>query len=103
MASRAPAPRPGPAVRVALVGAGWVASAHAEVLAGLEGVELVLVCDSDLARAQSLAKRFGIPRAAASIDEIRASEVDVAHVLTPPSVHESLALELVGRGIAVFV
>lgn len=89
--------------RVALVGAGWVAGTHAEVLRGLEGVELVLVCDPDPARAQSLAKRFGIPRTARSIDEIRASEVDVAHVLAPPPLHESLVLDLVERGIAVFV
>src|SRR5262249_15553307 len=45
----------------------------------------------------------GIPRAIASIDPIRASEVDVAHVLAPPSLHESLALDLVERGVAVFL
>jgi predicted dehydrogenase len=91
---------------VALIGAGWIADPHAEVLsgrAGLEGVEVVLACDPDRARAEGLSKRFGIPRVLTSIDEIRPGEVDLAHLLVPPDLHEALARRLLELGIGVLV
>jgi predicted dehydrogenase/nucleoside-diphosphate-sugar epimerase len=89
--------------RVALVGAGWIAEAHARILAGIEGVEITLVCDPDRARAEALARRFHVQRTLASVDEIGAAEIDVAHLLTPPDLHEKLARDLLERGIGVFV
>jgi predicted dehydrogenase/nucleoside-diphosphate-sugar epimerase len=89
--------------RVALVGAGWIADAHAEVLTGLEGVEIAVVCDPDRARAEALARRFGIARVVASIDEIAPGEIDVAHLLVQPPLHEPLARALLERKIGVLV
>src|SRR5258706_5419030 len=128
MTSRAPALRPGPegpvtrttiappgqpagprperarsVRRVALVGAGWIAGAHAEVWREMPGIDLVLVCDPDLVRARALSQRFGIPRAIAAIDEIAVGEVDLVHLLVPPPLHEALARRLLERGIGVFV
>ena len=97
------APTSGGPRRVGLVGAGWIAGHHAEVLASLPGVRLALVCDPDRGRAEALAARFGIPRTIASIDELRAGEIDVAHLLVQPDLHESLARALLERGIGVFV
>ena len=52
-----------PAVfRVALVGAGHVATAHLEVLRRLRGVEVVALCDASLERARALARRYRVPR-----------------------------------------
>ncbi len=97
------APKSGAPRRVGLVGAGWIAAHHAEVLASLEGVQLALVCDPDRGRADALASRFGIARVATSIDEIREREIDVAHLLVGPDLHEELARKLLERGVGVFV
>ncbi|MFN0007732.1 MAG: NAD-dependent epimerase/dehydratase family protein [Planctomycetota bacterium] len=94
---------PGRPRRVALVGAGWIADAHAEVLAGIEGVRLVAVCDPDRARAEKLARRFGIPRVETSVEALSPADVDLVHLLVPPDLHERLARELLEKGLGVFV
>lgn len=95
--------RPGGPRRVALVGAGWIADAHAEILAGIEGVRVVAVCDPDRARAEKLAQRFGVPRVETSLDALDPRDVDLVHLLVPPDLHESLARELLEKGLGVFV
>jgi predicted dehydrogenase/nucleoside-diphosphate-sugar epimerase len=90
-------------VRVAVVGAGFIADFHLSVLAGVEGVTLVAVCDRDRSRAESLAKRYGIPNAVERIDELARLRVTVAHLCTPPDLHVSLANELLESGIGLFV
>jgi predicted dehydrogenase/nucleoside-diphosphate-sugar epimerase len=89
--------------RVAVVGAGFIADFHLEILRGTEGVELVAVCDSDLARAESLARKWQVARAVRSLQELRGLSIDVAHVLVPPNLHFSVARELLEGGIGVLV
>src|SRR5262249_58109852 len=81
----------------------WIAAHHAEALLSLPDVRLVLVCDLDRGRAEALAERFSIPRVVGSIDEIREREIDVAHLLVGPDLHEALARKLLERGIGAFV
>ncbi len=89
--------------QVALIGAGFIAEFHHEILAKLPSVTVSAVVDADLARAQSLARRKKIPHAFASIAEMVAKEKpDVAHVLVPPSVHAVVTRELLEHGIAAF-
>jgi predicted dehydrogenase/nucleoside-diphosphate-sugar epimerase len=89
--------------RVAIVGAGFIAEFHLEILRATSGVELVAVCDADLARAQSAARRHGVPNAVAKLSELEALRIDVAHVLVPPALHVPVARELLNLRIGVFV
>jgi predicted dehydrogenase len=88
---------------VAVVGAGFIADFHLEILKATPGVELTVVCDADLPRAESSAVRFGVPRAVGSIEELGPDAVDVAHVLVPPPLHEPVVRRLLERGVGVFV
>jgi predicted dehydrogenase/nucleoside-diphosphate-sugar epimerase len=94
--------RRGAALRVAVVGAGFIADFHLEILRAIEGVELVAVCDADAARAQASAARHRVPRAVRSLAELQ-GVADIAHVLVPPTLHFSVAKELLERGLGVFV
>lgn len=99
-----PTPPPqGPRTRVALVGAGYIADFHLEILQPLGDVEVVAICDPALARAQALAEKWGVPNALASIAELARHEVDVAHVLAPPDLHVALTRELLELGIGTYV
>src|SRR5947208_8796093 len=71
-------------LRVALVGAGYVARAHRDVLAETPGVNLVAVCDADAERARAAARQWGIPNAVGAVEELGELAIDVAHVLVPP-------------------
>lgn len=90
-------------LRIALVGAGYVARHHLAALAALDFVQVVGVADLDLAAAQALARQFGVPNAAASLAELAPHEPDCVYVLTPPASHCALALEAMDLGCHVLV
>ena len=90
--------------RVCLVGAGFVADAHAAALASIAGVEAVAVCDPGAGRARALAERWGIEVVFGSLEEALAGGgFDAAHVLAPPPAHAEIAAQLIEAGIDVLV
>jgi myo-inositol 2-dehydrogenase/D-chiro-inositol 1-dehydrogenase len=80
--------------RVGIVGAGFIAEAHASAWAA-EGVALT-VHDVDPARAVALAGRAGA-HAAASLDELLAA-VDMVDVCTPTHLHAAVAIAAANAG-----
>jgi predicted dehydrogenase/nucleoside-diphosphate-sugar epimerase len=90
-------------VRVALVGAGYVAQFHRDVLAEMPGIELVAICDADAERARAAARQWGVPNAVGSVQELAGLKIDVAHVLVPPDLHVPVARQLLEAGIGVLV
>src|SRR3954463_13892550 len=90
-------------LRVALVGAGYVAQFHRDVLAETPGVNLVAVCDADAERARAAARQWGIPNAVGAVEELGDLAIDVAHVLVPPDLHVKVARALLEMGIGVLV
>lgn len=89
--------------RVAVVGAGYIADYHVPILQSLGNVDVVAIVDSYGPRAEALAKRFGVPRVLASVNELADLSVDVVHLLTPPDTHAKLARTLLEMGVGVFV
>ena len=90
--------------RVALVGAGFIADYHAEVLQEISGVELVGVSDVAQKRAEDFASRWKLPHACCSIEElIERASPDVCHVLAPPALHLPVGQELLEAGVATFL
>jgi predicted dehydrogenase/nucleoside-diphosphate-sugar epimerase len=90
-------------IRIGLVGAGYIATWHADAIRSLPGLELTAVCDVSPAAAEALASAYGLP-AFSSIDEMAASGLcDAAHVLTQPHLHHDLAIECLRAGLHVFV
>jgi myo-inositol 2-dehydrogenase / D-chiro-inositol 1-dehydrogenase len=88
-------------VRVAIIGAGWIAAEHAATLRRLEGVELAGVCDIDETRARELAG------SAATYTDwrelIERESPDAVFVCTPPLLHREAAVEALDRGIHVYL
>ncbi len=106
MSAPSDAPRPplsGRPTRVAVVGAGFIADVHLEILAGLADVEVLAVVDPALDRARALAARRGVPEALGSLEDLAGREIDVAHVLVPPDLHGAVVRRLLGLGIGVLV
>jgi len=89
--------------RVAVIGAGFIAQLHLEVLAATPGIALTAICDRDLARAERAARRFGVPHSVADLDPLPALGVQIAHVLVPPDQHVAVARRLLELGIGVLV
>ncbi len=83
-------------LRVGVVGVGHIGSNHARIYAEIPSVEFAAVYDVDLARANSIAKQFGVT-AAKSLDEF-IELVDAGSIATPTNTHYEVARNLLERG-----
>src|SRR3546814_6075767 len=91
-------------IRVAVVGAGYVANHHLAALGSVDFVELVGICDTNLEAARSMAVRHSIPLVVADLAELlEQSRPDAVHVLTPPASHAAIALAAMEHGCPVLV
>lgn len=96
--SQDPARRP---LRVGIVGCGAITEmAHIPAASDLDEVRLVGLADTDLAQAQALAARFGVPLAVARLDDL-VGEVDAVVLATPPHVRPQLAQQAFAHGLHV--
>lgn len=77
-------------LRVGVVGAGAIAQvAHLAVLAKMTDVRLVALCDADVAKAQALARRFGIPDVYDDIEDVLSlASPEAVVICTPNHLHE---------------
>lgn len=90
-------------IRVGLVGAGYIASWHAQTLAQLKGVKLAAVCDPAAAAAKALADRYGAAPHSTLSEMLAAGACDAVHILTPPHLHREQAEACLEAGAHVLV
>ena len=90
-------------LRVAVIGPGFIAQRHLEVLSREPGVELVAILGRREGHAEGDAARFG-GRPYHDLERMLDTErPDAAWVCVPPDQHGALELALVERGVHLFV
>jgi predicted dehydrogenase len=91
-------------LRVAIVGCGKIADAHAEQIRRIAHCDLVGACDHEELMARQLAERYEIKRYFADLDELlTVARPDVVHVTTPPQSHFEIARRCLEHGCHVYV
>ncbi len=91
-------------IKVALLGAGYIAKWHADALRRQKGIDISAICDLSQSAAQGLADGYGIAGVETSLDDLLArTDVDCVHVLTPPQHHVSATRQILESGRAAFV
>jgi myo-inositol 2-dehydrogenase/D-chiro-inositol 1-dehydrogenase len=75
-------------LRVAIVGAGGIARRHVEAVEQIAFARVTAVVDVDASKAEALARQAGA-RSYTALDEC-VDDVDVVHVLTPPSTRRAI-------------
>jgi predicted dehydrogenase len=88
-------------MKVAVIGVGHLGQHHARIYAAMDGVELVGVVDTNRARGDEIARKFGTI-ALAEAREL-AGRVDAVSVAVPTEAHVTVALPLLDAGTAVLV
>jgi predicted dehydrogenase len=79
------------AVRVAIIGTGWMAATHTEALRRL-GMDVVGVAGRTYDRAKETAHKLGVSTAYASVDDLLADgSLSAVHVTSPNDVHAEQA------------
>jgi len=90
--------------RFAVIGLGDFGARHLDVLAGLDGVEVVALVSRSDTRARGLAERYGVPHVFPSVPEmLQAVELDAVHVVTDDNRHFEPVMAALRAGVDVFV
>ena len=90
--------------RVCLVGAGFIAGVHADVIGRDRRTRLAAVVDRDLEAARRLARRWRVADVFSDAAEaVAAGGVDCAHICTPPDSHAAAARPFLEAGLPVLV
>lgn len=88
-------------LRVAVIGVGHLGQHHARLLAGMAGVRLVGVVDTNQPRAEQIAQAFGSQAFTAAADVL--DRVDAVSVAVPTTSHVEVSRLFLERGIPVLV
>lgn len=91
------------ALKVGVIGAGWMVKYHAEGFRAA-GAEMIAVADPAPGAAEKAAEEWGIPRTFSSVDEMlaEAPELDAVSIIVPNKFHAPLALQCLKAGKHVF-
>lgn len=90
-------------IRVGIIGAGYIATWHADALKASPEAELACICDVSRAVAEDMGTAYGVPAFASVEEMIAANCVDAVHILTPPHLHKDIALQCIAAGLHVLV
>ena len=91
-------------LRVAIVGCGKIADAHASQIQRIKGCEIVGVCDREVLMARQLYERFPVKRYYSDLTELLSdARPDVVHITTPPESHFDIARFCLEQGCHVYV
>jgi predicted dehydrogenase len=91
-------------LRVAIVGCGKIADAHASQIQRIKGCEIVGICDREPLMARQLYARFPVKQCFSDLSELlREAKPDVVHITTPPQSHFTLAKSCLEAGCHVYV
>ncbi|TMQ31229.1 MAG: Gfo/Idh/MocA family oxidoreductase, partial [Nitrospirae bacterium] len=91
-------------LKVAIVGCGKIADAHASQIQSVKGCEIVGVCDKEPLMARQLYERFPVKRYFGDLTELLSvARPDVVHITTPPDSHFDIARFCLEQGCHVYV
>jgi len=91
-------------LKVAIIGCGKIADAHAAQIQRIDDCQIVGVCDREPLMAKQLYERFPVKHYFTDVDElVSVAPPDVVHITTPPASHFELARFCMERGCSVYV
>ncbi|WP_338554336.1 Gfo/Idh/MocA family oxidoreductase [Paenibacillus sp. KS-LC4] len=93
-------------LKVAVIGAGAISSAHLEAYKAFgERCKVVAICDSYMDKAQAKQEQFQLEGAkiAADYKELLGAEIDLVSICTPPYTHAPIAVDFLNAGKHVLV
>lgn len=86
-------------VRLAILGSGRMAGYHAERFQEVPGCQIMAAMDVDQARAEAFCKKYGIPAAYTSLDDVLArTDIDAISNVTPDAFHAPLSIKCLQAG-----
>ena len=88
-------------LKVGIIGAGYMGSAHARVYSEIKEVDLIGICDFDPDK-KSLSGKYGC-QFFSDFEDILKKDIDVFSICTPTSTHPKIALKALEEGKHVLI
>ena len=85
-------------LRVAVIGVGFWGKNHARVFSEIPDTELVAICDLDLARAKTIAEKYGAQAFKDSRKMLKIANIDAVSICTWTTTHAVEALRMLKAG-----
>lgn len=86
-------------IKLAIIGTGGMASAHAGQYNSIKGCRVVAACDLDANRVKAFAEKYGIPHTFTSAtDLLNHADIDAVSIVTPDAAHLPVALPCLAAG-----
>ena len=90
-------------VRIGVAGTGIWGEMHVRAYLQHASAELVAICDLNEARAEEVARKYGIPKHFGNVDDMLDAGLDGVSVATPDTAHADIAVKAAERGLHVLV
>lgn len=90
-------------LRIGIVGTGWFAGKHADLLAATEDVEIAGIVGSSKNKGDVFGIRYDAPGYESVSDMADEQVLDAVYICVPPMAHGEIERELIGRGIPFLV
>ena len=91
-------------IKIGLIGAGGIAQTHMRALKEVEGIEVVAVCDLIKERAESTARKYGVPHIFTNYHDVLAmDEIEAVSVVTYNQAHCAPTVDALYAGKHVLV
>jgi len=90
-------------IAVGVVGCGWNSDKHLRVYSNAEGVNVVAICDIDLAKAKEKARHYGVKQVFTEFDSMLNLDLDLVDIVTPTITHSELSVRALESGHNVLV
>ena len=88
---------------VASLGAGYFARFHYQAWHSMDGVELIGLCDQDLARAQALVQGAATPVFESLQAMLDSASPDILDIVTPPPTHAAVIAQALEAGVQTII
>jgi len=91
-------------IKVAIIGCGKIADAHASQIKRISGCEIVGVCDREELMAKQLYERFPVKQYYGDVSRLLdEAKPDIVHITTPPQAHFELGMRCLDAGCHVYI
>jgi UDP-N-acetyl-2-amino-2-deoxyglucuronate dehydrogenase len=84
--------------RIGLVGCGRISKNHFDAIASVDGLNLVAVADTDVARAKAAGEKQGVKHFASLDEMLKGASMDIVAICTPSGVHASQGVQAARAG-----
>ena len=88
-------------MRTAIIGTGFVAEIHAQILKGL-GHEIAVVVNPTQKKATAFGEKWGATHALKDLEAALKMELDTVHICTPPVSHVAIVKACIEAGVHLF-